>query len=151
MKVYVAALILLAFVLSATTGVSQTQHALLIGINMYQPEGTTAERRAYRGPVRRPGLQHPHDREGVQLAAVADKGLGRRPWHRLGVRPGFVLALETVTRQDAFGEDHQAGTVGARLAQPAAHEGQVVRPLAQPALHLNACNFPRCHGWLRSR
>lgn len=43
MKMYVASLSLLACVLSATTAFPQTRHALLIGINTYQPEGTTAQ------------------------------------------------------------------------------------------------------------
>lgn len=43
MKMYVASLSLLVCVLSATTTFAQTRRALLIGINTYQPEGTTAQ------------------------------------------------------------------------------------------------------------
>src|SRR5215469_2108497 len=43
MKMYVASLSLLGCVLSATTAFPQTRRALLIGINTYQPEGTTAQ------------------------------------------------------------------------------------------------------------
>ncbi len=43
MKMCVAALSSLVFALTGTIAASQTQHALLIGINTYQPAGTTAE------------------------------------------------------------------------------------------------------------
>ena len=43
MKMYVAALSSLVFALTGAMAASQTQRALLIGINTYQPEGTTAE------------------------------------------------------------------------------------------------------------
>jgi len=43
MKMYVTALFSLVFALSGTMAASQTQRALLIGINTYQPAGTTAE------------------------------------------------------------------------------------------------------------
>ena len=43
MKMYVAALSSLVLALTGTLAVSQTQHALLIGINTYQPTGTTAQ------------------------------------------------------------------------------------------------------------
>ena len=42
MKRHVAALAALLSVLSGTQGAAQTQRALLIGINTYQPEGTQA-------------------------------------------------------------------------------------------------------------
>ena len=43
MKMYVAALSSLVLALTGTLAVSQTQHALVIGINTYQPAGTTAQ------------------------------------------------------------------------------------------------------------
>jgi len=43
MKMYVTALSSLVLALTVTTTVAQTQRALLIGINTYQPEGTTAQ------------------------------------------------------------------------------------------------------------
>ena len=43
MKMYVTALSSLVLTLTATVAASQTQRALLIGINTYQPAGTTAE------------------------------------------------------------------------------------------------------------
>lgn len=43
MKMYVASLSALLCVLSETMAFPQTQHALLIGINTYQPAGTTAQ------------------------------------------------------------------------------------------------------------
>ena len=43
MKMYVAALSSLLFTLTATNAAPQTRRALLIGINTYQPAGTTAE------------------------------------------------------------------------------------------------------------
>ena len=43
MKMYVTALSSLSLALTATMAASQTQRALLIGINTYQPAGTTAE------------------------------------------------------------------------------------------------------------
>jgi len=43
MKMYVAALASLVFALTGTLAAPQTQRALLVGINMYQPAGTTAE------------------------------------------------------------------------------------------------------------
>jgi len=43
MKKYVTALSSLVFALTVTMAAAQTQRALLIGINTYQPEGTTAQ------------------------------------------------------------------------------------------------------------
>ena len=43
MKMYVASLSSLVLALAVTTAVSQTQRALLIGINTYQPAGTTPQ------------------------------------------------------------------------------------------------------------
>jgi Caspase domain len=43
MKAYLARFTALAFMLAGSLAVAQTQRALLIGINTYQPEGTTAE------------------------------------------------------------------------------------------------------------
>jgi hypothetical protein len=43
MKMYVTALSSLVFALTVTMAAAQTQRALLIGINTYQPEGTTAQ------------------------------------------------------------------------------------------------------------
>jgi hypothetical protein len=43
MKMYVASLSSLILALTATTAAAQTQHALLIGINTYQPAGTSAQ------------------------------------------------------------------------------------------------------------
>jgi hypothetical protein len=43
MKLYVAALSVLICVFSGTQAIAQTQRALLIGINLYQPEGTLAQ------------------------------------------------------------------------------------------------------------
>ena len=43
MRAYVARFTALAFMLASSLAIAQTQRALLIGINTYQPEGTTAE------------------------------------------------------------------------------------------------------------
>src|SRR5438874_2038256 len=90
----------------------------------------------------RAALQHADASPDAKFTAVLSQNGTACTGQRLGVRPGFRFALETITGQDALGKGDELSSPLRRFAQARANRVEIAWHLTNAAVHLDPGDLP---------